>query len=50
MSNYVANEVVTIDDANSPWINDKIRNLIQKKIIQELSLKKIMMYSKNFKI
>ena len=41
MSNYVPNEVVTIDDRDPPWINDKIQNLIQsEKIIQELSLKK----------
>ena len=29
MSNYVSNEVVTIDDRYPPWINDKIKNLIQ---------------------
>ena len=31
MSNYVPNEVVTIDDRESPRINDKIKNLIQTK-------------------
>ena len=40
--NYFPNKIVTIDDRDPPWINDKIKNLIQteKKIKQELSLKK----------
>ena len=29
MNNYVPNEVVTIDDRDPLWINDKIKNLIQ---------------------
>ena len=29
MSNYVPNEVVTIDNRDSPQINDKIKNLMQ---------------------
>ena len=29
MSNYVPSEVVTIDDKDPPWLNDKIKNLIQ---------------------
>ena len=29
MSNYVPNEVVTIDDRDPPSINDKIKNLVQ---------------------
>ena len=50
MSNYVPNKVVTMDERNPHLINDKIKYLIQteKKIIQELSLKIIiMMNSKN---
>ena len=29
MSNYVPNEVVTIDDRDPPWINNKTKNLVQ---------------------
>ena len=50
MSNYFPNKVVTMDERNPHLINDKIKYLIQteKKIIQELSLKIIiMMNSKN---
>ena len=50
MSNYVPNKVVTMEERNPHLINDKIKYLIQteKKIIQELSLKIIiMMNSKN---
>ena len=29
MSNFVPNEIVTIDDRDLPWINNKIKSLIQ---------------------
>ena len=29
MSNYVSNKIVSIDGRDPPWINDKIKNLIQ---------------------
>ena len=48
-SNYVPSEVVTVDDRDPPWINDKIKNFIQtKKRLYKNYLKKIIMYSKNF--
>ena len=50
MNNYVSNEAVTINDRGPPWINDKIKHLIQnEKRLYKNYLKKIMMmYSKNF--
>ena len=33
MNNYVSNEVVTINDRDLPWINDKIKHLIQNEKI-----------------
>ena len=47
MSNHVPNEVVTIDDRESPQINDKIKNLIQteKRLYKNYPKKIIMMYS-----
>ena len=31
MSNYIPNEIITIDDKDSPWINNKIKSLIKHK-------------------
>ena len=31
MSNFVPNEIVTIDDRDPPWINNKIKSLIKNK-------------------
>ena len=31
MSNFIPNEIVTIDDSDSPWINNKIKSLIKNK-------------------
>ena len=31
MSNFIPNEVVTIDDRDLPWINNKIKSLIKDK-------------------
>ena len=31
MSNFVPNEIVTIDDRDPPWINTKIKSLIKNK-------------------
>ena len=66
MSNYVPNEVVTINDRDPPWINevvtindrdppwinDKIKNLIQteKRLYKNYLKKIIIMHSKDFKI
>ena len=31
MRNFIPNEIVTIDDRDSPWINNKIKSLIKNK-------------------
>ena len=31
MSNFIPNEIVTIDDRDPPWINNKIKSLIKNK-------------------
>ena len=31
MSNFILNEIVTIDDRDPPWINNKIKSLIKNK-------------------
>ena len=31
MSNYIPNEIITIDDKDPPWINNKIKSLIKHK-------------------
>ena len=31
MSNFIPNEIVTIDDRDPPWVNDKIKSLIKNK-------------------
>ena len=31
MSNFIPNEIVTIDDRDPPWIDNKIRSLIKNK-------------------
>ena len=31
MSNFIPNEIVTIDDEHPPWINNKIKSLIENK-------------------
>ena len=31
MSNFIPNEIVTIDDRGPPWINNKIKSLIKNK-------------------
>ena len=31
MSNYIPNEIITIDDKDPPWINNKIKSLIKNK-------------------
>ena len=31
MSNYFLNEIITIDDRDPPWINNKINSLIKNK-------------------
>ena len=31
MSNFISNEIVTIDDRDPPWINNKIKSLIKNK-------------------
>ena len=33
MSNFIPNEIVTIDDRDPPWINNKINSLIKNKNI-----------------
>ena len=30
ISNFIPNKIVTIDDRDPPWINNKIRSLIKK--------------------
>ena len=49
ISSDVSSELVIISDRDPPWINNKIKNLIQtEKRLYKNYLKKIMMYSKNF--
>ena len=31
MSNFIPNEIVTIDDRDPPWVNNKIKSLIKNK-------------------
>ena len=31
MSNFIPNKIVTIDDRDLPWINNKIKSLIKSK-------------------
>ena len=31
MSNYIPNEIITIDDKDPPWVNNKIKSLIKNK-------------------
>ena len=31
ISNFIPNEIVTIDDRDPPWINNKIKSLIKNK-------------------
>ena len=31
MNNFIPNEIVTIDDRDPPWINNKIKSLIKNK-------------------
>ena len=31
MGNFILNEIVTIDDRDPPWINNKIKSLIKSK-------------------
>ena len=31
MSNFIPNEIATIDDRDPPWINNKIKSLIKNK-------------------
>ena len=31
MSNFIQNEIVTTDDRDPPWINNKIKSLINNK-------------------
>ena len=47
MSNCLPDEAVTIDNRDPPWINDKIKNLIQteKRLYKNYLKKIIMMYS-----